>query len=323
MMLSSFSASDIALVDNSECSDRAKGIAAPPIRVLHLVNGEHYAGAERVQDLLALRLPNCGVEPALACLKPDRFPAARRSQATPLFSLPMRGRGDLRPAWKLARLLRSGKFDLLHTHTPRAALIGRIAAGLAGVPMIHHVHGQTATELRGRWWTRLMARVERSGIGRAAAVIAVSASAARYMAKHGVVESRLRIVPNGVLSRAALPRRQPPRGEWTVGMIALQRPRKGLETVLEAIAMLNREKLPARLRVVGSFETPVYDREIQQYVARLGIADRVDWRGFQSDIDGELAQMDLLAFPSLLAEGMPMVPAGGDGGRSAAGCQSR
>ena len=146
----------------------------------------------------------------------------------------MRGRGDLRPAWKLARLIREGNFDLLHTHTPRAALIGRIAAGMARVPMIHHVHGQTATEVRGRWWTRLMARVEHSGIGRAAAVIAVSQTAARYMAAHGVKESRLRVVPNGVPARGALPRRQPPRDEWTIGMIALQRPRKGLETVLEA-----------------------------------------------------------------------------------------
>src|SRR5262249_38809269 len=35
---------------------------AATIRVLHVINGEHYAGAERVQDLLALRLPEFGVE---------------------------------------------------------------------------------------------------------------------------------------------------------------------------------------------------------------------------------------------------------------------
>ena len=60
--------------------------------------------------------------------------------------------------------------------------------------------------------------------------------------------------------------------------------------------------------MVGSFESPAYEREVRQFAASLNIADRVDWRGFQSDVDGELAQMDLLAFPSLLAEGMPMVP---------------
>ena len=41
----------------------------PKARVLHLINGEHYAGAERVQDLLALRLADYGYESAFACVK--------------------------------------------------------------------------------------------------------------------------------------------------------------------------------------------------------------------------------------------------------------
>src|SRR5437660_11751100 len=96
-----------------------------PLRVLHVVNGEHFAGAERVQDLLALKLPEFGVETAFVCLKPDRFPAARRS-STALYKLAMRGRFDLRPAWQLARLIREEGFALVHTHTPRAALVGPI-----------------------------------------------------------------------------------------------------------------------------------------------------------------------------------------------------
>src|SRR5579871_5492205 len=88
-------------------------------RVLHLINGEHYAGAERVQDLLAMRLPDCGVEAAFACLKPDRFPAARRSQQSACYLTPMANRFDLRPARSLARIIRREHFDLIHTHTPR------------------------------------------------------------------------------------------------------------------------------------------------------------------------------------------------------------
>ncbi|HEX4000246.1 MAG TPA: glycosyltransferase [Pirellulales bacterium] len=278
------------------------------VRVLHLINGEHYAGAERVQDLLALRLPEFGVDPELACLKPGRFPILRRSQFTPLHEMPMRGRFDLRPARRLAQLLRDEGFDLLHTHTPRAALVGHLAARLSGVPMVHHVHGQTATEVRRRWWTGLMARVERMCVARAAAVIAVSPSAARYIASHGVAESRLHVVPNGVPSHDTLSDRPLPSGEWTLGTIALFRPRKGLETVLHAIGLLRRRGFAVRLRAVGSFETLEYRDEVLRYATELDVAADVDWLGFQSDIDRQLAKMDLLVFPSVLAEGLPMVP---------------
>ena len=58
---------------------RTTGVA----RVLHLINGEHYAGAERVQDLLAQCLPQCGFEVGFACVKPKQFAELRQSQNTP------------------------------------------------------------------------------------------------------------------------------------------------------------------------------------------------------------------------------------------------
>lgn len=281
---------------------------ATRLRVCHLINGEHYAGAERVQDLLASRLPDCGVDPTFVCLKPGKFAVVRHSQATPLVELPMRSRWDLRPAMKLARLLRDEGFDVLHTHTPRAALIGHIASRFSKVPMVYHVHGQTATEVRSRWWTGLMARVERMCIARAAAVVAVSPSAARYIAAHGVEQSRLRVVPNGVAAHPKLPERSTPTGEWTLGTIALFRPRKGLETVLHAVSLLRKKGFAVKLRAVGPFETVEYRDEVLRYAAQLDIEAHVDWLGFQSDIDRQLAKMDLLVFPSLVAEGLPMVP---------------
>ncbi len=225
---------DDALADGATARAATDATERTTIRVMHLVNGEHYAGAERVQDLLALRLPEYGVEPAIACLKPDRFPAARSSQATPLYQLPMRGRFDFRPAWKLARLLRRGRFSLLHTHTPRAALIGRIAAVLAGVPIVHHVHGQTATEVRGQWWTRAMAHIERTCVARAAAVIAVSQTAGEYLIEQGLDADRLRVVPNGVPSRDLnlhrwQHRRMDVRTDWVVA--AAERTRNGARSI--------------------------------------------------------------------------------------------
>lgn len=44
--------------------------AIDQVKVLHLVNGEHFSGAERVQSHLGRCLPECGVQADFVCLKP-------------------------------------------------------------------------------------------------------------------------------------------------------------------------------------------------------------------------------------------------------------
>ncbi len=57
--------------------------ATAPVRVLHLINGEHYSGAERVQDQLALNLGRYGYAVGFGCLKPGRFDQARQAREAP------------------------------------------------------------------------------------------------------------------------------------------------------------------------------------------------------------------------------------------------
>src|SRR5688572_15463220 len=71
-------------------------------RVLHVINGEHYSGAERVQDLLAQRLPEFGFEIGFACVKPGEFSKRRAAREAPLIEMPMRCRFDVRVARQLA-----------------------------------------------------------------------------------------------------------------------------------------------------------------------------------------------------------------------------
>jgi len=92
-----------------------------------------------------------------------------------------------------------------------------------------------------------------------------------------------------------------------LGTVALFRPRKGVEVLLEALAKLRSEGLPVRLRAVGGFETPEYERQVKRLAGELGLADAVDWVGFVEDVDGEWARIDLFVLPSLFGEGLPMV----------------
>lgn len=276
-------------------------------RVLHLVNGEHYAGAERVQDLLGLRLPEFGFEASYVCLKPNKFPQTRIAQHVPCDAAPMAFRFDLRPALKVARMVRDGGFALLHTHTPRSALIGRVAAAIAGVPVVHHIHSPTIADSTRRFRDAINAIVERQSIARISAAIAVSQAMAQYARRQGIHPARIHVVSNGVPIVGPLTNRTVPSQTWTLGIVALFRPRKGLEVLLESLALLRQTEHDVRLRAVGTFESPEYLAAIVAHAAKLGVSDCVEWTGFSRNVQSELSKVDLLVLPSLFGEGLPMV----------------
>ncbi len=281
--------------------------AAATVRVLHVINGEHYAGAERVQDYLALRLPALGFDVDFACVKPNRFPQLRRSQQSELYDAPMRSRWDLRPVRRLLKLIRGGRYAIVHTHSPRTALVGGLAAALAGVRLVHHSHSPTSNDSTRRWHNRVNNVVERLSLRGVCRVIAVSQALAAHLIRNGFDPRRISVVHNGVPSPESLPQRRPPSGVWTLGMTALFRPRKGLEVLLDAMTILYRRGCPVNLRAVGAFESPQYQAEIIRRTQQLGLGRHVVWTGFQQDIDAQLREMDLFVLPSLFGEGLPMV----------------
>ena len=283
--------------------------ASPPTlaKVLHVINGEHYAGAERVQDLLALSLPDHGYEVGFVVLKPGRFKKLRQAQQTPLFELPMRSRFDLSAATRLGALVRDESYAIVHTHTPRTAFIGRLAAAPLAIPVVHHLHSPTSRDTTYRLRNWVNAVTERLSLSSVDAVVAVSESLARYARRIGIAADKTFVVPNGVACRAAIFTRRQPADCWTLATAALFRPRKGTEVLLRAVAILKAARLPVRLRAVGAFESAGYEHQVMTLADKLGVAEMVEWRGFCADVNRELDAADVFVLPSLFGEGMPMV----------------
>jgi len=296
-------------------SENLPSSTLPRTRVLHVINGEVYGGAERALDHLARHLGRFGFDVVMACLKPGLFPKARHCRDLPLVEVPMRSRCDLRPVRALVEMVRSGGFRLIYAHTARSALVAGLVSRITGVPLVYHVQSPTARDTTRRWRNWLNSLVERFSLRRARALVAVSQSLADDLRRQGYATDRVAVVPNGSPCREAVGSGQRAVGsgqrtgkaEWVLGMTALIRPRKGIEVALRALTLLRRQGLPVRFRVVGPFETPAYEQEVKTLACRLGLQDAVEWVGFTRDVDRELAQMDLFVLPSLFGEGTPLV----------------
>ncbi len=277
------------------------------VNVLHLINGEHFSGAERVQDLLAMALPEFGYSVGFVCLKPGKFPRVRQSTDAALHALEMKSKLDFGIVNRVVNVFREGDYQILHAHTPRTLMIGRLAARKLGCRLVYHVHSPVGRDSSHGFRNRLNTWVEKWSLRGVDRMICVSNSLAGYMQELGHASDKLAVVSNGVAAIDQLPSREPPRMPWTIGTMALFRPRKGTEVLLDALAILKREKVAVKLRAVGPFETSEYEAEIMERVQKLQIADMIHWTGFQTNVDEQLRQMDVFVLPSLYGEGLPMV----------------
>src|SRR6185369_15941894 len=163
------------------------------MRVLHVIPELGPGGAEHQLRLLLPRLP---VESAVVTLG-GGGPLADPIRATGVPVIDLRGDGrpiDLLPA--LVRLVRRGRYDLVHTHRTRAALYGAPAARAAGGrPVVATEHALGGTQVDGRPVTAKLRRASRMSARLGSATIAVSEPVADRLAGWGV--DRVVVIPDG------------------------------------------------------------------------------------------------------------------------------
>jgi hypothetical protein len=100
----------------------------------------------------------------------ERFP----TYELPSLGRPIDGRADLRAARSFVALCRHVRPDLIHTHSSKAGLIGRLAAPPGAAPRLHTVHGWGHTPLDPPPRRRVLIAAERLAARRTTKLIAVS-----------------------------------------------------------------------------------------------------------------------------------------------------
>ncbi|RFS86531.1 glycosyltransferase family 1 protein [Actinomadura spongiicola] len=221
-------------------------------------------------------------------------------------------RDDFAALSTLTKVLADGRFDVVHTHSSKAGVIGRLAAARAGVPRIVHTwHGFPFHEFQS--WPRRTAyiRLERIAAKHTDAFLGVGTDTVTTALRLGLATpERVRLswpavdVESYVAapgSRARARRRLDlPLGVKVVGSIGRLTFQKGPEIFAKAIA-----RLPDDVFGLWVGGGPMADK-LAKLTARLGIEDRMRWLGHSDDVASVMPAFDLMAMASRW-EGLPCV----------------
>jgi len=162
-------------------------------RILYIITRLIPGGAQReVLELLA-RLDRRRFRLSLACHPEGEWVKEGAALADAFYPIPDLVRPispvrDLRAAVELIRVLRRERFDIVHTHTSKAGMVGRLAAYAARVPVVVHTpHGTVFHEsFLSPGMQRVIAHAERAAARWTDCIITKSASEADEYVRRGI-----------------------------------------------------------------------------------------------------------------------------------------
>ena len=234
---------------------------------------------------------------------------------------------DLKSLWEMWNFLRKEKPQIVHTHTPKAGIIGMLAARLAGVPhRLHTVAGLPLMEATGTK-RKILNFVEKLTYSSATRVYPNSKGLYDFILQNNFTQSnKLKIIANGSsngINTTFFSPDQVSETEWValreklniqpddfvfvfVGRIVSD---KGINELIKAFSELqaveNNELMGIKLLLVGGLENDL-DPLNPETLAEINQNKDIISVGFQQDVRPFFAISDALAFPSY-REGFPNV----------------
>jgi glycosyltransferase involved in cell wall biosynthesis len=224
---------------------------------------------------------------------------------------------DARALGSLVRAVRLTRPHIVHTHTAKAGMLGRLAAVLAGEPrpvIVHTYHGHVLEGYFGPVRNAAYRVLERGLAGVSDALIGVSRATVDDLVRLGVApRSKFRVIPIGLdLDRflasnpnagAAFRREVGVRdGEVLLTFVGRLVPVKRVDLLLRSFAQACAMGTPARLAIVGDGELR---QELERLSADLGVTNRVHFAGYRADMVSVAAAADIAVLTSR-NEGTPV-----------------
>lgn len=248
--------------------------------------------------------------PATSELMHDALEAGLVVHPVPIVG-PLHPLRDPQAILALAEIIRERRPALIHAHGSKAGLVARIAARFAGgVPVIVTVHNQVLYGGISPLMRRVYITMERWLARRTARIITVSeALRAELLDVYGLPASLVTTVHNGLDLRpflsggdrhAARARYGIPDDAVVVGLAARFAPQKALDVLVDAAVPLLQHD--GRLWLLLAGDGPLLETT-RRKARTTDVAARILFPGFETDVPGLLAALDVYATPAI-AEGL-------------------
>ncbi|MGE0642692.1 MAG: glycosyltransferase family 4 protein [Nitrospira sp.] len=234
---------------------------------------------------------------------------------------------DLTALWRLVQLLRQERPQIVHTHTSKAGVLGRLAAWITGIPIIIHTpHGHVFYGHFGAACSWVFLQIERVLARITSSLIGLTLTERQEHLDRGVGQThRFAVVPSGI----AVDRFRNARAsgkivpEWfdcppnarIIGSVGWLTNIKGHRFLIDALALLKKEYRNLHLVIIGTGDQ---HHALMQQSEEAGLRHTVHLLGHQEDIEVCLAGFDCFVLPSLnegmgralieaMAAGLPVV----------------
>jgi glycosyltransferase involved in cell wall biosynthesis len=226
----------------------------------------------------------------------------------------------------LFRLFRKNKYHVVHTHLSKAGILGRLAAGLARVPIVvHSVHGPSFGPHQSLILRQTFIGLEKlAGFFTTHYIFWSSHLQEAYRAQGIGKKADMRVIYPGIdfspyiaASKISEEERARERAAWgiktddlVVGYIARIVYAKGQELAIKACHALASRYPNLKLVLVGGAVRKAeiaYLQQLKSLVKYLGMAERVIFTGHQNQVGPYYRMLDIFVFPSLY-EGIGLAP---------------
>lgn len=273
----------------------------PRLRVLFVIDELDIGGTEQQILELVRNIDRDRFEPHVCCFRYGRKAKEIASFGVTVHHEPKRLKADPGLILRLASLMRRERFDIVQTYLWTANTWGRLAARLAGVPIV------VASERNVDIWEETYKRVIGRWLARSTdCIIANSEAVRRYLLdRGGLPPEKVVTIYNGVnferFHAPCDPRVR--RHELGVaddcvlaGVVARVEPAKDHGTLLQAMSLIRERAPKLHLVVVGGGSE---EERLRRMTGDLGIADRVHFTGFRTDSAEWLQSLDFSVLSSV------------------------